>query len=94
MVSLTKLKTEGYKVKAVHLRRVFNGINYRLLTRYQILDDYGTMDLALLTGGETRVYIKSPDGRESQAIAKCSEKDNFNKKLGLKIALNRAFSSL
>lgn len=97
MVSLNKLKSEGYKVKVVHLRRVFSGRENtigELKTRNQILNDFGTMDVAFLTGGETRVYIKSPDGKESSAVSRCSDKDSFNRKRGLEIALGRAFNNL
>lgn len=41
-------------------------------------------------GGSTRVELKTPQGEEFMGLAYCSNKDPFNRGLGLKIALNRA----
>lgn len=40
-------------------------------------------------GGFTRVVIDSPYGEHFEGEAKCSDKDNYNKKLGVRIALGR-----
>lgn len=43
-------------------------------------------------GGSTKVELKTPEGRELTGYSSCSSKDPFNRKLGLKIALNRALA--
>lgn len=40
-------------------------------------------------GGTTEIIIDSPSGQHFEGQAKCSEKDNYNKKLGVRIALGR-----
>ena len=44
-------------------------------------------------GGITTIQISKND-QTSEGIAYCSEKDNYNKKLGVKIALGRAYKAL
>lgn len=41
-------------------------------------------------GGTTQVIIDSPNGDHFEGIAKCSDKDNYNKKLGVRIAIGRS----
>lgn len=41
-------------------------------------------------GGKTIVEITLPDGRTICGSARCSRKENFNKRLGVQIALGRA----
>lgn len=43
-------------------------------------------------GGKTVVQVKTPDGIELEGIAVCSKKENYNKKLGVSIALGRALN--
>lgn len=45
-------------------------------------------------GGTTIVELRTPEGVELRAEARCSTKDNYNKKLGVKIALGRIFTNL
>lgn len=47
----------------------------------------------LTKGGRTVVTITDNDGHTSQGVARCSDKDGFNKKLGVKIAIGRALRS-
>jgi hypothetical protein len=41
-------------------------------------------------GGTTHVIIDSPNGEHFEGIARCSKQDNYNKKLGVRIALGRS----
>lgn len=93
---LDKLKSEGYDVRVTHLRRWIpkNGGSPVLSTRNQIISADGNMEYAMATGGETKVEVTSPDGRKASAFAVCSDKDNFNRKIGLNIAVGRALSKL
>ncbi len=51
-------------------------------------------DLILQSGGETRVSIQTPDGREASAVARCSRKDPYRKRLGVYLAAKRALANL
>jgi hypothetical protein len=42
-------------------------------------------------GGKTVVQVKTLEGVELEGVAFCSKKENYNKKIGTKIALIRAF---
>lgn len=44
-------------------------------------------------GGYTVVQIRTPDGQEIEGKAICSNKENYNKKLGVKIAVGRALKN-
>ena len=41
-------------------------------------------------GGKTVLIIDSPCGQHFEGIAKCSNEDNYDKKLGIRIALGRS----
>ena len=41
-------------------------------------------------GGKTVVEVRTPDGKEIKGEAICSSKDNYSKKIGVRIALGRA----
>lgn len=41
-------------------------------------------------GGKTVLIIDSPSGQHFEGTAKCSNEDNYDKKLGIKIALGRS----
>jgi len=44
-------------------------------------------------GGHTVVEITTPDQKELYGVARCSDEDGYNKKLGVKIAIGRAMVS-
>jgi hypothetical protein len=44
-------------------------------------------------GGTTVIQVRTPDGTELEGIAVCSKEDNYNKKLGVSIALGRALKN-
>lgn len=44
-------------------------------------------------GGKTLVEVTAPDGTTFVGMSRCSRKENFNKRLGVRIALGRAFAS-
>lgn len=41
-------------------------------------------------GGKTEIIIDTPNGMRLSGIAVCSKEDNYNKKLGVRIALGRS----
>lgn len=86
-----QLKSQGYRIKTSHVRR------FRLpLVGYF----YGTRKEHPAVppepnGGSTVVTVYDSDGnRLVSAVARCSLRDNYNKKLGATIALGRAYSLL
>lgn len=44
-------------------------------------------------GGKTVVEVTTPDGRTLVGVSRCSRKENFNKRLGVRIALGRALTT-
>jgi hypothetical protein len=50
-------------------------------------DKNGTI---LPKGGKTVLVIDSPHGEHFEGSAKCSNEDNYDKKLGIRIALGRS----
>ena len=96
-MSINELRLKGYRVRVTHFR--FE----QWLDRYStiVLRHQGEIkdgiELMLPVrfwpfGGETHVEIICPDGSRLYGEAKCSMKDNYNKKLGVKIALGRALA--
>lgn len=43
-------------------------------------------------GGKTIVEVTTPDGSTLVGKSRCNRKENYNKKLGVRIALGRALS--
>lgn len=76
------LRRTGYKVQVNHYRYYGN----KLLQKYEV--QYGSQPNS--KGGMTTIKITTPENWELNGFAECSEKDAYNRKLGVKIALNRA----
>lgn len=83
MTTVRQLRQDGYKVKVLHHRyKKIVSVGY---------NPYGhKMEVIDNLGGKTEVIIDGPNGEHFVGIAICSNKDNYNKKLGVKIALGRA----
>ena len=73
-MTVHNLRRSGYKVRVLHCR-VF---------------DNRTLGEVYPKGGETVVQITTPDGQDLEGRAKCSKKDLYNKRLGVKVAIGRA----
>jgi hypothetical protein len=52
--------------------------------------NYNNQGLKTPKGGKTSVIIDSPHGEHFEGIAVCCDSDNYNKKLGVRIALGRS----
>jgi hypothetical protein len=88
--SVEDLRKSGYKVRVAHKR--FCKFDYS--TTLVIPTLHGIKgDSILPRGGITQVDIRTPDGEELFGEAKCSDKDNYNKSIGLQIAIGRAMNS-
>jgi len=82
------LRKYGYKVRVLH-NRLYNGY-YKWQVGSKPADGYGYGPIDPDTkGGSTQIIIDSPSGDHYEGIAICSKKENYSKKLGVKIALGR-----
>lgn len=84
-MTVQELRSQGYKVKVLHCR-LYNGKH-----KWQRADGVtaGSPIDPDPKGGSTTLIIDSPDGDHFEGTAICSKKDNYNKKLGIRIALGR-----
>lgn len=88
-MTIQELRNKGYKVRVLH-NRLYNGYHkWQVGSRPSSNLGYGPIDPDP-KGGSTEIVIDSPTGRHYQGLAICSKKDNYNKKLGVKIALGRS----
>ena len=81
-MNVEQLRKSGYKVRVIHSRRG------KTMQRM----DGGVVQTLSERGGMTVVQVRTPDGEELEGVALCSSKDNFNCRLGVKIALGRALT--
>jgi hypothetical protein len=87
-MTVQQLRNSGYKVRVLH-NRLYNGYH-----KWQV----GAIENAKYNcgpiepdakGGSTQIIIDSPTGQHFQGLAICSKKENYNKKMGVRIALGR-----
>lgn len=83
MTTVRQLRKDGYKVRVLHHRskKMVQSTNNPYGHKVEIIHNLG---------GSTEVIIDGPNGDHYKGVAVCSNKDNYNKKLGVKIALGRA----
>lgn len=88
-MTVQELRNNGYKVRVLH-NRLYNGYH-----KWQV----GSRDRAGFSGvpigpdakgGSTHIIIDSPNGEHFEGLAICSKKENYDKKLGVRIALGRS----
>lgn len=100
-LSVHELRQQGYKVRVGHKRYQYTGIGpagCSLVFRkdYEVSESvYGMAAIPwqpLPKGGLTVVEITTPEGETLTGVAECSVKDQFNRKIGLNIALGRALN--
>ena len=86
---IANLRQNGYKIRVFHNRRYASQSGDIFYTGIPIPET--TLESK---GGLTIVKVITPANETAMGYAKCSDKDPYNKKLGAKIALNRALGSL
>lgn len=79
-MTVQELRNKGYKVRVLHIRDRF----------YKPRMDSSINGYESPKGGTTHIIIDSPNGDHFEGIARCSKQDNYNKKLGVRIALGRS----
>ena len=80
MTTVKELRQSGYKVRVLHHR------NHKSHKTANNPNQFVQKHIHNL-GGKTEVIIDSPTGEHYEGVAICSKTDNYNKKLGVKIAL-------
>jgi len=87
-MTVQQLRNSGYKVRVLH-NRLYNGY-YKWQVGSKPAEGYGYGPIDPDTkGGSTQIIIDSPHGSHYEGLAICSKKENYNKKLGVRIALGR-----
>jgi hypothetical protein len=81
-MTVEQLRKSGYKVRVIHTRR--GKTTQRM--------DGGMIQTVSERGGMTVVQVRTPEGEELEGVALCSAKDNFNRRMGVRIALGRALT--
>lgn len=77
------LRRAGWKVRVIHKRPEITEQKFS-----------GQLQTYSPKGGETRIEITSPDQKiDVFGVAYCADEDHFNRKLGNKIALGRAWKN-
>lgn len=84
-MTIQQLRNDGYKVRVLHNRLYKGKFKWQ---RVSSVVGSGPIDPDT-KGGSTQIVVDSPSGEHYDGIALCSKKDNYNKKLGVRIALGR-----
>ena len=88
-MTIQQLRNSGYKVRVLH-NRLYNGYyKWQVGSKpNQSVHGYAPIDPDT-KGGSTQIVIDSPNGNHYEGLAICSKKENYNKRLGVRIALGR-----
>ncbi len=84
--TVKELRQNCYKVK-VHTQRFpyNNGLDENILVpEFELEPSFRSQK-----GGQTTVYLTTPDGKDYVGEARCNKVDPFNRRKGVKIALGR-----
>lgn len=87
-MTIQQLRNNGYKVRVLH-NRLYNGYHKWQVGGHEYIQRNAPVDPDS-KGGSTQVVIDSPSGEHFQGLAMCSKKENYNKKMGVRIALGRS----
>lgn len=94
--TVQSLRAKNYKVKVSHQRMAFNKqLNYPypiMVPQWIVTRNHENWDI-LNGGGATIVMLTDPEGNHAEGTSICVE-PNFDRKRGLKIALQRALQNL
>lgn len=99
--SVCDLRRAGYKIRILHSRYVaikseINQEEYYLDLQSikTIRERDGNLSRVMSKGGKTEIHVTAPDGRNSEAVARCNLSDAFDRRLALKIGIGRALKCL
>lgn len=88
-----KLKEQGWHVN-FKSKRVVNLAGNNLLVAEGDLKKSNLSHLIQPRGGETEATLVSPTGKVTTGRTVCSKKENFHRKVGIKLALERALEAV
>ena len=100
MNTVEQLRKSGYRVLINHYRypgNVSKGLNKRQASKVKMECAFALSDEGLGIspfGGKTTIEVISQSGTSYTAEADCSVRDNFNKRMGVKIALGRILKQM
>lgn len=97
MVTIKALRDSGYRVRIRHTRRYVRteDILYTPCEGPSFTDaEISSRYILSPYGGYTEASIFDENGNEYNGFTECSLKDNFNKKVGVNKALNRAAAEM
>ena len=92
MNTVKEFRQAGYKVRVQHVRKitvkppVFNS-TVRELRENGV--HFEVKPQISAKGGMTIIEVRSPEGQEIQEIVNCSKYDNYNRRTGINIGLER-----
>lgn len=78
-MTVQELRNMGYKVRVLHYRNFMEKQSFG-----------GIREFLLPKGGKTKLVIDALNGDHFEGEAVCSKLDNYNKRLGIRIALGRS----
>jgi hypothetical protein len=83
-----KLKSSGIKCKVEHYRWVIKNLDDHELSHVtqQNLKEFTFIES---NGGQTKVYLTFPDGKNYESCANCSLLDTYCRRTGIQICVNR-----
>ena len=94
-MTVQELRNKGFKVKVLH-NRLYNG-RFKWQNRQTVFESPNRVMYRVdgsiepdTKGGSTHIIIDSPNGFHFEGVALCSRNDNYDKKLGVRIALGRS----
>ena len=92
-MTVQELRSNGYKVRVSHFRRV----GKKLMSRRDFEESgFGDVwgDVIQPFGGMTLIEVTDPNGITVESKALCQSEENYNKRIGVSIALGRALKRL
>jgi len=99
--TVKELRQNGVKVRVMHRR--YCAYDYNLFSFKELRNEKDKFlysgqgldgPLRSPKGGETIVELTYPNGKNVRGVALCSLKDQFNRKVGLNMAIFRALAKL
>lgn len=88
-MTLEEATALGHEVRVEHYR-AYAGVQNYFPRYWEKAMPHLLLGEPLGKGGITVVYVKLADGRTVFGTARCSEKDNFSRRIGRELALDRA----
>ena len=89
--TVQQLRAEGWRVGVRHWRWSHDGAHLAPYTRdLERRDPIFIAELPSVRGGATYVTLTSPTGEVLEGLARCSIRDNYDKRRGVQIAIGRA----